>query len=1389
MDKNWRQLTRSEFVWEREALAYVKEQLPDHEPYRAWANFEFIAQDGSINEIDLMLLTPKGLYLVEIKSHPGEISGDSGTWIWHKPDGSRKLFDNPRILTDRKAKKLASLLKLQPSARAEGIPFLSSLVFLSAENVINSLEGHARAKVYTRKDFIKEITEIDVDWRWPRLDKSRAKTVARAMEEAGIKESVRSRRVGLYVLGELLDEADHYQEWLAYHEELNVKRRVRIYLTYGKPPADAERLQRAARHEFKMLEGIEHPGILRAKDYQQHEHDPALVYDYDQSFLRLDHLLLELGNSHLHLQDAFKVLKLIAETVRYAHRHKLCHRVLSPQSIYIRIDELEGYAIKIANWFMAERTYETETQQLSIISHMSQLVQEEAGPYVALECHSQSDTDGVLLDIFSLGAIAYHLFTGKKPADNDIELQDKLARTNGLLITNELNGAGTELQYLIQYATHPNPDNRIGSMDEFFDHLLKVEEELARPETFRSSNPIEARKGDVLEGGIEIIQELGKGASSKAFLIKHHGVERVLKLALEPAQNKRLRCEGATLAKLRHSAVIAHYDTVELAGHTGLIIHYAADGTLAKRLREYGAVQLELLERFGDDLLGALCHLEDQGINHRDIKPENIGLIMQGKQLHLVLFDFSLSNTSVDNYSAGTAAYMDPFIRDPGRRRWDDHAERFACALTLYEMAAGALPGWTSSKGLPNLIEGELEVERRVFDPVVRDAMAEFFQKALARDIGQRFASAGEMLRDWKMIFHLVSKQTSHPTGKKQKTCPIAEAQLTTQVGLLDLSVQALDTLSRLNINKVSELIRLPRNELVRMAGVGTNTRKELSDAIGNLQERLGAEVKIEALVKGEGSALASVDRLFRFVMPKVTKATDPARQRFLNEFLGRLDSEAPRGVRTIHWPNLVHLSGEANLDTSDARIIHEKLMTKWGKTQAITELRNDIEKFLDEHGGVMTAIELSEVILLRRGSVQDSPLRERWSQAVCRAAVETELSKQNPRWILRRHGNRIIIADNREELGEELADYAAALGEIADECAERVPLLSPVQALRKVSMVVAPSSFTGMSNQRLLSLAAASSQKSALSSRAEFYPKEMKADRTLELAQGALLGSKALSVEEVQTRIHGRYPEAEPLPGRPQLDTLVQGLEIGFQWDSQFIRPDGKKGAYCLPQAGLTSLSSKSRTATEHSQLGDVDTTTLEEVKRLEQEIATAIETSRFLALTVKPQLMVTARDKLCKDYPLKHISFDELLFHHLQELFNGMPKAPRWDVVLKADAAQKNSVDWGRLQMLVSKVLPAMANEIKSAGQPVLLTEPGLIARYDLVNSWLNELRQHLLNADSVSREVHGMILLVAADAQRTAAVIDGTIIPRGTGAAEFARIASVWLEASNDSIQQQA
>lgn len=95
----WVEGSASEFPHEREALAYLRNGMPNHDPYRAWSNVEFIDSNGRLNEVDAIVATPKGVFLIEIKSWPGKLFGDSLTWRTE-----RGMKDNPYRLANAKAK-------------------------------------------------------------------------------------------------------------------------------------------------------------------------------------------------------------------------------------------------------------------------------------------------------------------------------------------------------------------------------------------------------------------------------------------------------------------------------------------------------------------------------------------------------------------------------------------------------------------------------------------------------------------------------------------------------------------------------------------------------------------------------------------------------------------------------------------------------------------------------------------------------------------------------------------------------------------------------------------------------------------------------------------------------------------------------------------------------------------------------------------------------------------------------------------------------------------------------------------------------------------------------------------------------------------------------------
>ncbi|MFL6055551.1 MAG: NERD domain-containing protein [Actinoallomurus sp.] len=108
---------RSDFPWEEDALKHIHDLMPPAEQYRAWQTFTFTARSGRVREVDLLVAAPAGLFLIEIKSHPGRATNHGGTWTFR---GDRvRTIDNPLHLANLKAKELKDQLRW--AARELGI--------------------------------------------------------------------------------------------------------------------------------------------------------------------------------------------------------------------------------------------------------------------------------------------------------------------------------------------------------------------------------------------------------------------------------------------------------------------------------------------------------------------------------------------------------------------------------------------------------------------------------------------------------------------------------------------------------------------------------------------------------------------------------------------------------------------------------------------------------------------------------------------------------------------------------------------------------------------------------------------------------------------------------------------------------------------------------------------------------------------------------------------------------------------------------------------------------------------------------------------------------------------------------------------------------------------
>ena len=160
------------------------------------------------------------------------------------------------------------------------------------------------------------------------------------------------------------------------------------------------------------------------------------------------------------------------------------------------------------------------------------LVESQALVYMSPEAISDVRKVTEASDVFSLGAIAFHLFASRPPASSPTDLARILREQKGLSISSVLDGAGKKLEELIQWSTHPDVLTRIGSVEDFLTLLDDVEDELTAPAEAVVVDPLQAKRGDRLEHGFIVQRVLGQGATATALLVTKGEKEYVLKVAM-----------------------------------------------------------------------------------------------------------------------------------------------------------------------------------------------------------------------------------------------------------------------------------------------------------------------------------------------------------------------------------------------------------------------------------------------------------------------------------------------------------------------------------------------------------------------------------------------------------------------------------------------------------------------------------------------------------------------------------------------------------------------------------------------------------------------------------------------------------------------------------------
>ena len=198
-------------------------------------------------------------------------------------------------------------------------------------------------------------------------------------------------------------------------------------------------------------------------------------------------------------------------------------------------------------------------------------------------------------------------------------------------------------------------------------------------------------------------------------------------MAIDTAAAGRLADEAKVLSGLRHPRLVRLVEgPIEVGGRHALVLESAGDQTLGEVLRSRERLSLDLLERWGTDLLEALVALDRAGVDHRDIKPANLGVAGRSARTGPSTWCCSTSRCparAATAVTAGTPPYLDPFLDSPLRGRYDSAAERYSAAVVLFEMATGSAPRFGDGLSDPRSVQDEATIEPGMFDPAVADSL------------------------------------------------------------------------------------------------------------------------------------------------------------------------------------------------------------------------------------------------------------------------------------------------------------------------------------------------------------------------------------------------------------------------------------------------------------------------------------------------------------------------------------------------------------------------------------------------------------------------------------------------------------------------------------------
>ncbi len=274
------------------------------------------------------------------------------------------------------------------------------------------------------------------------------------------------------------------------------------------------------------------------------------------------------------------------------------------------------------------------------------------------------------------------------------------------------------------------------------------------------------RQGTVVGGKFRLESLVGRGGMGSVWKATHLGLGRTVAIKLVSRDLVRSRealrrfdAEAKSAARLQSRHVVQVFDNGVLEDGTPYIAMELLEGqNLLQRLQADRVIPLDETVHILAGAAKALAQAHAAGIVHRDIKPDNIYLaVSPDDDGYLVkLLDFGIAKVAFSDTPAhestrtgaliGTPHYMSP-EQARGLKTLDYRTDLYALGLVAHTLLTGKVA--FNSESLTDLIVRICTMplpSMLATAPWLPATMEAWFQRACAREPGDRFQSAPEMI-------------------------------------------------------------------------------------------------------------------------------------------------------------------------------------------------------------------------------------------------------------------------------------------------------------------------------------------------------------------------------------------------------------------------------------------------------------------------------------------------------------------------------------------------------------------------------------------------------------------------------------------------------------------